>query len=88
VLGDGHKHRVVDLAQIWQARAGNGDDRGVQLLRRGDWTHVSTQRGFTDMCAEFLAAVREGRVLSERDALRTHEICEDVVRHAEARIGR
>jgi virulence factor len=40
------------------------------------------------MCAAFLAAVREGRVLSARDALRTHEICEDVVRDAEAALDR
>ena len=87
VLGDGHKHRVVDLSQTWQAQAGDGGG-GVRLLRRGDWTPVSTQRGFTAMCTEFLTAVREGRVLSARDALRTHEICEDVVRHAEADIDR
>jgi virulence factor len=37
------------------------------------------------MCEEFLAAVREGRVLSARDALRTHEICEEVVRAAAPR---
>ena len=88
VLGDGHRHRVVDLAQTWQAVDRGGSDDGVRLLSRGDWTPVPTQRGFTAMCADFLAAVREGRVLSARDALRTHEICEDVVRHAEARIGR
>jgi virulence factor len=86
VLGDGHKHRVLDLAETWQAR--DGDPDGVRLIRGGGWTPVSTQRGFTGMCADFLAAVREGRVLSARDALRTHEICEDVVRHAEAQIGR
>jgi hypothetical protein len=40
------------------------------------------------MCEEFLSAVAQGRVLSARDALRSHEICEDVVRHAEAQLGR
>lgn len=86
VLGDGHTHRVVDLAQIWRAQ--DGDRDGVRLVRRADWTPVPTQRGFTDMCSAFLTAVREGRVLSARDALRTHEICEDVVHDAEAALGR
>jgi virulence factor len=79
VLGDGHKHRVVDMASTEAHRSG-----GVQLRRRGDWTPVQEQRGFTAMCAWFLAAVREERILSARDALRTHEVCEDVVRAAEA----
>jgi len=77
VLGDGHKHRVVDLALV--ERQADGE---IRLERRGDWTPVPEQRGFAAMCAAFLGAVREGRVLSARDALRTHEICEDVVRAA------
>jgi virulence factor len=36
-------------------------------------------RGFTAMCEAFLASVRAGDVLSARDALRTHEVCETVV---------
>lgn len=82
VLGDGHKHRVVDLAEIW--RHDSREPEGVRLVRRGDWTPVPTQRGFTGMCASFLDAVRAGRIVSARDALRTHEVCEDVVRAAEA----
>lgn len=82
VLGDGHKHRVVDLAEIW--RHDSREPEGVRLVRRGDWTPVPTQRGFTAMCASFLDAVRAGRIVSARDALRTHEVCEDVVRAAEA----
>ncbi len=39
------------------------------------------------MCDAFLAAVRSGQVLSARDALRTHEICEQVVREAEAALA-
>jgi virulence factor len=77
VLGDGHKHRVVDLALVERQTDGE-----VRLERRGDWTPVPEQRGFAAMCEAFLAAAREGRVLSARDALRTHEICEDVVRAA------
>jgi virulence factor len=77
VLGDGHKHRVLDLATVERHR-----DGGMQVLRRGDWTPVPEQRGFTGLCDWFLSAVREGRTLSARDALRTHELCEQVVRAA------
>src|SRR4051812_40158181 len=79
VLGDGQKHRVLDLATVERHA-----DGGVQVVRRGDWTPVPEQRGFTGLCDWFLDAVRDGRVLSARDALRTHELCEDVVRAAEA----
>jgi virulence factor len=82
VLGAGHKHRVVDLAEVWRHDA--GEPQGVRLVRRGDWTPVPTQRGFTAMCAAFLDAVGAGRIVSARDALRTHEVCEDVVKAAEA----
>ena len=83
VLGEGHAHRVTDLGPVRIARAG---DDGVRGVRRGDWTPVSTQRGFTAMCTAFLDAVRAGQVLSAWDALRTHEICEDVVQAADAAI--
>jgi virulence factor len=79
VFGDGYKRRVVDLATVEEH-----DDGQVRVVRRGDWTPVPEQRGFTAMVDSFLDAVREGRVLSARDALRTHEVCEDVVRAAEA----
>ena len=74
VLGDGHKHRVLDLATVERHAGGR-----VELVRRGDWTPVPEQRGFRGLCDWFLDAVREGHVLSARDALRTHEICEQVV---------
>lgn len=77
VLGEGHKHRVVDLAEVWRYDA--RDPGGPRLTRRGDWTPVETQRGFTAMCAEFLDAVRAGRQVSARDALHTHELCEQIL---------
>lgn len=80
VLGAGHKRRVVDLAHVERH-----EDGVVRLERRGDWTPVPEQRGFAALCAWFLTAVREQRVLSARDALRTHELCEQVVRAAETR---
>jgi hypothetical protein len=36
------------------------------------------------MSGAFIDAVRAGVVVSARDALRTHEICEDVARMAES----
>jgi virulence factor len=82
VLGEGHRHRVLDLATVERHR-----DGGVQVVRRGDWTPVPEQRGFTGLCGWFLDAVRDGRVLSARDALRTHEICEQLVLAAGADAG-
>jgi virulence factor len=82
VLGDGYKHRVVDLAEAWHAEAGD-----VRLTGRDSWTPVPTVRGFSAMCDAFLAAVRSGQVLSARDALHTHAICEQVVLEAEAALA-
>lgn len=82
VLGEGHKQRVVNLAEVERH-----EPSGVRLIRRGDWTPVPTQRGFAAMCASFLDAVGRGEVLSARDALRTHELCEAVVLRAEAAVG-
>jgi virulence factor len=82
VLGTGYKHRVVDLAEVWSA-----DDTEPTVLHRtgrSSWTGVPTVRGFTAMCDAFLCSVRAGSLLLARDALRTHEICEAVVRAAEA----
>jgi virulence factor len=82
VLADGVKHRVVDLSQTWHAKAGE-----VRLTSRDSWTPVSTVRGFTAMCDAFLTAVRSGDVLSARESLRTHAICEQVVLEAEATLA-
>jgi virulence factor len=83
VLGPGYQHRVVDLAEQWRADGAGG----LRLLRRDSWTDVPTVRGFTAMVETFLSAVRAGEVLSARDALRTHEICEQVVEAAVAVVG-
>jgi virulence factor len=81
VLGPGYKHRVVDLTEVWAARADDGP--GVRRTARDSWTGVPTARGFTAMCDAFLSAVRSGTTLSARDALRSHEVCETVVLAAE-----
>jgi virulence factor len=83
VLGPGYQRRVVDLAEEWRAD-GSG---GLRLLRRDSWTDVPTVRGFSAMVDAFLSSVRAGEVVSARDALRTHEICEQVVEAAVAVVG-
>jgi len=78
VVGCGRKRVVRDLAEVI-------DHAGVPAhTRRGDWTPVEDQRGFSAICDAFLASVREGRVLDAEDALRTHELCEHIVEHAGA----
>jgi virulence factor len=82
VLGTGYKHRVVDLAEVWSAE--DSDPSAFRRTGRSSWTDVPTVRGFTAMCEAFLSSVRSGSIISARDALRTHEVCEAVVRVAEA----
>lgn len=84
VLGPGYQYRVVDLAEEWRSDASGG----LRLVRRDSWTEVPTVRGFTAMVGAFLSSVRAGEVISARDALRTHEICEQVVHAAEAELRR
>jgi predicted dehydrogenase len=55
------------------------------MARRPDWSPVARQRGFEAMCADFLQGVREGRATASDDILATHRLCEDIVRHAEAK---
>jgi virulence factor len=85
VMGDGYKHRVVDLTEVWRSQA--GEPAGVRRVPRSGWTPVGTVRGFAGMCDFFLSSVRSGEVLSAEDALRTHEICERVVEAAEERVA-
>jgi virulence factor len=77
VLGPDYQHRVRALAELWHAE--QEGPPGVRRVHRDSWTDVPTVRGFTAMCEAFLASVRAGDVLSARDALRTHEVCETVV---------
>ena len=73
VSGQDSKRQVVNLAEVI-------DHRGQPTVRRrGDWVPVARQRGIEQVVLSFLDAVRGGRVLSARDALATHELCERVV---------
>jgi virulence factor len=74
VSGQDTKRQVVNLAEVI-------DHKGQPTVRRrGDWVPVSRQRGIEQAVLSFLDAVRAGEVLSARDALATHELCERVVR--------
>ncbi|MEU7316031.1 Gfo/Idh/MocA family oxidoreductase [Streptomyces sp. NPDC007083] len=76
VSGQDAKREVRDLAEIV-------DHKGQpSVRRRGDWVPVARQRGIEQCVLAFLGAVRDGRTLGARDALRTHELCERVVNDA------
>jgi len=73
VSGRDSKRQVLNLAEII-------DHKGEpSVRRRGDWVPVARQRGIEQAALAFLDAVRAGKVLSARDALATHELCERVV---------
>ncbi|WP_406379829.1 Gfo/Idh/MocA family protein [Streptomyces sp. NBC_01618] len=74
VSGQDSKREVVNLAEVI-------DHKGQpSIRRRGDWVPVARQRGIEQSVLSFLDAVRAGKVLSARDALQTHELCERVLR--------
>ncbi|MGW5066617.1 Gfo/Idh/MocA family protein [Streptomyces cyaneofuscatus] len=74
VSGRDTKRQVLNLADIV-------DHKGQpSIRRRGDWVPVARQRGIEACVHTFLDAVRAGQVLSARDALATHELCERIVR--------
>nr|WSX52982.1 Gfo/Idh/MocA family oxidoreductase [Streptomyces sp. NBC_00974] len=76
VSGQDTKRQVVNLAEVI-------DHKGQPTVRRrGDWVPVARQRGIEQVVDAFLEAVEAGRILSARDALRTHELCERVVESA------
>ncbi|MEU1334771.1 Gfo/Idh/MocA family oxidoreductase [Streptomyces sp. NPDC005865] len=77
VSGQDTKRQVCNLADVV-------DHKGQpSVRRRGDWVPVARQRGIEQVVLAFLDAVRAGEVLSARDALATHELCERVVRAAQ-----
>ncbi|GAB3166078.1 Gfo/Idh/MocA family protein [Streptomyces incanus] len=79
VSGQDTKRQVVNLAEVI-------DHKGRPTVRRrGDWVPVARQRGIEQVVLAFLDAVGEGRTLSARDALATHELCERVVREVQER---
>ncbi|MFH8788326.1 Gfo/Idh/MocA family protein [Streptomyces roseoverticillatus] len=76
VSGQDTKRQVVNLAEVI-------DHKGQPTIRRrGDWVPVARQRGIEQAVLAFLDAVRAGKHLGAEDALRTHELCERIVRAA------
>ncbi|MGP4089497.1 Gfo/Idh/MocA family protein [Streptomyces sp. KR55] len=81
VSGQDTKRQVLNLAEVI-------DHKGQPTVRRrGDWVPVARQRGIEQAVLAFLDAVRAGRLLSARDALATHELCERVVHAVLERAG-
>ncbi|QNS07493.1 Gfo/Idh/MocA family protein [Streptomyces xanthii] len=81
VSGEDSKRQVLNLAEVI-------DHKGQPTVRRrGDWVPVARQRGIEQAVLAFLDGVRGGHVVSARDALATHELCERVVMEV-SRIGR
>ncbi|MGW7424192.1 Gfo/Idh/MocA family protein [Streptomyces sp. NPDC054813] len=81
VSGQDTKRQVLNLAEVI-------DHKGQPTVRRrGDWVPVARQRGIEQAVLAFLDAVRAGKVLSARDALATHELCEQVVREVQRHPG-
>ncbi|MFD4507145.1 Gfo/Idh/MocA family protein [Streptomyces sp. NPDC058457] len=81
VSGQDTKRQVLNLAEVI-------DHKGQPTVRRrGDWVPVARQRGIEQAVLAFLDAVRAGKVLSARDALATHELCEQVVREVRRHPG-
>lgn len=79
VSGQDSRRQVVNLAEVI-------DHKGQPTVRRrGDWVPVARQRGIEQAVLVFLDAVRAGTVLSARDALETHDLCERVVRAVQER---
>jgi virulence factor len=74
ISGGDARRQVLNLAEVV-------DHKGQPTVRRrGDWVPVARQRGIEQITLAFLDAVRGGTLLDARDALRTHELCERIVR--------
>ncbi|WOP19055.1 Gfo/Idh/MocA family oxidoreductase [Raineyella sp. LH-20] len=77
VSGGGRKRVVRDLADVI-----DHPDGLPTVHRRPDWVPVPRQRGLEQAVLTFLGAVREDVVLSARNALATHALCEQIVARA------
>ena len=77
--GPGFRRVVHDMAGVEEFSGG-----GHRVQRRDDWMPVHVQRGFEAICTHFLDAVSDDAFLDPTDALRTHEVCHQILRAVEA----
>jgi virulence factor len=80
VDGPGCSRIVRELTEVTEIDPSGGE----RVRRAGGWLPVSRQRGIEQACLAFLGALERGELVSARDALVTHELCERVVQAAEA----
>jgi virulence factor len=78
LTGPGITRTVRELVEVLEA----DPVRGERVHRPDGWAPVARQRGIEQACLTFLAALRRGELLSARDALLTHALCERVVQAA------
>jgi virulence factor len=74
------KHVVYDVTDTVIYSNKNSEKSGVN-----DWESTLFKRGFDNIIDSFLQAIRDNRHqgISIKDALKSHEICEKVVRELE-----
>ncbi len=82
VISIGSKWKVVDIRDTTYYHDGE------HKTKMGDWVSVGVARGFDAIVEYFLTLIKEGssndfRYIIE-DNLKTHEICEEIVRQIEA----
>lgn len=81
VMGAGEKRVVNDLSEMTIFQ----DNKETKTFFN-NWDSTLYKRGFEQIVTEFIAAVRTNRdpSITARDALQTHEICEEVVQQLES----
>lgn len=73
-LHEGVKWRVVDVRQVTRSQG------TMEHFAPPSWSTTFVERGFQAMTEYFLQTVRNGLVVSARDALESHVLCEKIVR--------
>lgn len=80
VMGTDEKRSVHDLDQLTIYR-------GQEVISRSfdNWDSTLYKRGFEQIVAEFIHSIRTNQFssITARDSLRTHEICEEIVKQIE-----
>jgi virulence factor len=76
VMGPLEKRTVSNVSQLLISK----DMENIEI-RSGDWEPTLLKRGFEQMVGDFIQAVHTNSLpmISARDALETHEICEKII---------